>query len=99
MKINTINLQNFKNYSELSVELSSQINLITGLNGSGKTNLLDAIHYLAFTKSAFQSMDSKNLKVETPYFLIQGQFDSGNNQFEVTCYFDIKQKKTVRLDT
>ena len=55
MWLENISLLNFKNYEELSLSFSPQINCFVGENGSGKTNLLDAIYYLSLTKSAFSS--------------------------------------------
>ncbi|HEY8401144.1 MAG TPA: DNA replication and repair protein RecF, partial [Cytophagaceae bacterium] len=72
---------NFKNYESLDLSFSPYINIFTGSNGSGKTNLLDAIYYLSLTKSAFNSNDSLNIRHEQNFFSIQGNFvkESGNN--------------------
>ncbi len=48
MKILSINLKNFRNYANLNVEFNSIINIIYGNNAQGKTNLLEAIYYMAF---------------------------------------------------
>ena len=52
MRLETLDMLNFKGYEEARVAFPSRINVLVGPNGSGKTNLLDAIYYLAFTKSA-----------------------------------------------
>ena len=57
MRLEKLQLLNFKNYEEVDLNFSSRINVLVGKNGSGKTNLLDAIFYLAFTKSAFSASD------------------------------------------
>lgn len=57
MFLTRITLNNFKNISETSLEFSPKINCISGANGAGKTNLLDAVYYLSMTKSFFSSSD------------------------------------------
>lgn len=97
MKLSKINLQNFKNYPELALTFSDRLNCIVGLNGSGKTNLLDAIHYLAFTKSAFVATDNQNIRDNSPFFLIKGTFESKSHQ-EILCYQERNQKKIFKYD-
>ena len=57
MHLESIGLNNFKNYESLKIDFSKEINCLVGKNGSGKTNLLDAIYYLCITKSAFNPQD------------------------------------------
>jgi len=57
MYLKTITLQNFRNIADSSLEFSQGINCITGNNGAGKTNMLDAIYYLSMTKSYFSTSD------------------------------------------
>ncbi len=64
----------FKNYEEAGLTFSPHINCLVGPNGSGKTNLLDAIHYLALTKSAFSGTDLQNVKQGETYFMVKGRF-------------------------
>ena len=53
MHLKHLYLSNFKNYTETELDFCPRINCFVGNNGSGKTNLLDAIHYLSFSKSYF----------------------------------------------
>jgi len=57
MHLRSLTLNNFKNYELVEIELSSKINCFAGANGVGKTNILDAIHYLSLTKSFFNSIE------------------------------------------
>ena len=66
-----LSVLNFKNHEDSSLELSHNINCFVGNNGSGKTNLLDAIHYLSFTKSYFNSQDALNIKHEQAFYLLK----------------------------
>ncbi|MDO4736627.1 MAG: AAA family ATPase, partial [Bacteroidia bacterium] len=58
MYLKKIQLLNFKNISSAQLDFSKKFNCISGNNGEGKTNLLDAIYYLSMTKSYFSSTDS-----------------------------------------
>ena len=74
MHLSTISLVNFKNYDQLELSFSRKINCFVGDNGTGKTNLLDAIYYLSMTKSYFNSIDTQNIRHSQEHFLIQGEY-------------------------
>jgi DNA replication and repair protein RecF len=88
---------NFKNYQEIDVTLDPRVNVFVGKNGSGKTNLLDAIYYLSFTKSALSSADSQGVRHGESYFMIKGSFASASAH-EVAISFQYGAKKTCRED-
>lgn len=96
MRLENISLINFKNYSELSLRFSPQVNCFMGENGSGKTNLLDAIFYLSMSKSAFNSIDQQNIKHDAPYFMIKGEFRVKGKNFEIQCVQKAGQKKILK---
>ncbi|MCS6820701.1 MAG: DNA replication/repair protein RecF [Microscillaceae bacterium] len=98
MYLQTIQLVNFKNYEELALNFSPQINTFLGENGSGKTNLLDAIHYLALTKSAFNSIDSQNIRYQEEWAIIQGNFQIEGQVHNVSCSLRVGQKKIFSFD-
>jgi DNA replication and repair protein RecF len=91
-------LLNFKNYKEISLEFPSTVNCLLGLNGSGKTNLLDAIYYLSFTKSFLNATDAHNIRHGSDYFLVRGNYDFNGSKHEVACQVQLGQKKTFRED-
>jgi DNA replication and repair protein RecF len=72
MYLRKLALTNFKNYAEVEYSFSDKINCFVGNNGVGKTNLLDAIHYLAFCKSFFNPIDSQNIRHAEDFFVING---------------------------
>lgn len=74
MHLESLELLNFKNYEEIKLQFSPEINCLVGSNGSGKTNMLDAIHYLSLTKSAFNAIDSQNIRHEADFMVIRGTF-------------------------
>lgn len=75
MRLNRLNILNYKNIREADLMFADKINCFVGLNGQGKTNLLDAIYYLSFTKSFFNVQDSQNITHGADFALIQGEYE------------------------
>ncbi|MEM9672663.1 MAG: DNA replication/repair protein RecF [Bacteroidota bacterium] len=96
MRLEKIHLLNFKNYEELNLDFSPQINCILGENGSGKTNLLDAIYYLSFTKSAFSSVEQQNVRHGEPLLMVKGIFEKQERKYTIQCNWQRGQKKQVQ---
>lgn len=95
MLLENLSLLFFKNYDDANISFSPHINCFIGDNGSGKTNLLDAIHYLSMTRSAFNSSDALNIKQGEEYFMVKGRFKIDGEKHTVTCSLKQGQKKTV----
>ncbi|MBN7809365.1 DNA replication/repair protein RecF [Algoriphagus sp. H41] len=95
MHLESIDLIQFKNHLKSRLLFSPQLNCITGLNGSGKTNILDAIHYLSLTKSAVQSSDTLNIAHGMGFFTIKGNFQLNGKGLEVRCSFEGGKKKQI----
>jgi len=93
-----LRLFNFKNYGEASLKFDQPLTCFLGNNGSGKTNLLDAMHYLSFTKSAINPADAQNIKLGESQFMIKGNFLVNKKIKEVVCSFQQGQKKIIRED-
>ena len=89
MYLRTIQLTNFKNYPEAEFEFNANVNGIVGANGSGKTNLLDAIHYLSFGKSCFSAKDVSSVRLGTEFFALHGDFadEESGNTTQVSCVY------------
>ena len=96
MFLKSLQLLNFKNYSEISLQWSEQVNCLTGNNGSGKTNILDAIHYLCMCRSYFTASDVQNIKKGESFFMIQGEFSNAAAVDTVNCVLKTGQKKQFR---
>jgi len=86
---------NFKNYSSAEIRFDDKVNCLVGMNGSGKTNLLDAIYYLAFSKSFFNPSDSQNILLDEVFFSIQGSFVNGDVRQKVQCSIKKGHKKVI----
>ena len=95
MYLKNIRLLQFKNYPKAEVQFSKDINCFVGLNGSGKTNLLDAIHYLCLTKSAINGLDNLNIQHERDFFTVFGDFDLEGKSIEIRCIFESGKKKQL----
>ena len=97
MKLEILKLTNFRNYSKISFQPSENINILYGKNGSGKTNIVEAIYILALTKS-FRTLNDKNLiKKNEDFFKINGHFSNANLKNEFKIVLDSKGK-TVFID-
>lgn len=96
MYLKNLSLLNFKNYEEAKLELSSEINCFLGPNGGGKTNLLDAIFYLAFCKSFFNPSDSQLIKNEEAFFVVEGEFIRKDESEKIYCGLKKGQKKQFK---
>lgn len=96
MWLKNITLLNFKNYSSAELNFSKTVNVFVGNNGAGKTNLLDAIHYLCLCKSYFNPIDSQQIKTNEDIFLIQGDFDRKEKSEKITCGLKRNQKKQFK---
>jgi len=98
MYLEKINLINFKNYELMYADFSEGINCLVGLNGCGKTNLLDAIFYLSFTKSAFNLIDHQNIRHGEQHFSVAGVFHAGNRRNEVQITLQQQHSKKILVD-
>jgi DNA replication and repair protein RecF len=85
LQIDSITLTQFKNYINRSFIFQDRLIGIFGKNGVGKTNLLDAIHYLCFTKSYFTRLDTVNVHHGSSGFRIEGNFRLLNKEEKTVC--------------
>ena len=96
MYLQQLSVINFKNYAEAELAFSEGVNAFTGDNGAGKTNLLDAIHYLSLCKSYFNPIDSQQIKQGTDFFIINGVFDKNGEPNTISCGVKRNQKKQFK---
>jgi len=96
MFLQQLSVVNFKNYSEAGLTFSEGVNVFTGNNGAGKTNLLDAINYLSLCKSYFNPIDSQQIKQGADFFIITGNFNKNGSIEAVACSVKRNQKKQFK---
>jgi DNA replication and repair protein RecF len=96
MYLSRLSLLNFKNIEQQEFSFLPGVNLLLGLNGQGKTNVLDAIHYLSLCRSYFNPVDSQNIRHDEPFFVIQGSFSDGTTDTEVYCGQKRGQRKVFK---
>jgi len=94
--LSRLTLFNFKNYAEAEFNFSGGANAFTGLNGSGKTNILDAIHYLCLCKSYFNSADTQAIRHGESFFSVSGAFELEDTVEEIVVVVKSGQKKSVK---
>ncbi len=97
LSLRKISLVQFKNYSGKSFNFNKRIIGITGRNGSGKTNLLDAIYYICFTKSYFTSSEAQNTQYHTNGFRLEGYLDREGQEGKIVCTLK-EGKKEIALN-
>lgn len=98
MFLRKLSLINFKNYREEELSFCEKINCFVGDNGEGKTNLLDAIHYLSFCKSYFNPIDSQNILHDSDFFVIQGAFVKDESSDIIYCAQKRNERKQFKLN-
>lgn len=96
MHIEEISILNYKNIIELKTSFSPKLNCFIGNNGAGKTNLLDAIYYLSFCKSFFNSLDQLNINHEESFFMLNGNYKRLDSDEEISVGLKKGQKKQFR---
>ncbi len=74
MILNRLSIINYKNIQEATLTLSPKMNCFIGPNGTGKTNLLDAVYYLSFCRSAYTSVDSQVIRHDQDFFVVKGDY-------------------------
>jgi len=95
MILSQLNLTDFKNYHASSFTFDAGINCVVGKNGLGKTNLLDAVHYLAFAKTAFPTSDAQNICHGQAAFTLYGVFQ---DKLVVACQYQNRKGKTLKVN-
>lgn len=98
MYLKNILLYNFKNFRQQELSFCEGVNCFIGHNGAGKTNILDAIHYLSFTKSYFGSLDVRNIFHDEESFSVTGKYDIDGNEVAVQCIQKKNTRKIMRMD-
>lgn len=98
LRLQNISLVQFRNYVQQSFSFTERVVGICGANGSGKTNLLDAIYYLSFSRSYFPRPDSQNVYHGMQGMRIEGQYELQNEPRHLVCILRENNRKELILD-
>lgn len=98
LQLQNISLTQFKNYKQKEFLFNEKVIAICGNNGIGKTNLLDAIHYLCFTKSYFTKTDANNVMHGEQGFRVFGQMQKNHESFVINCVLRETGKKELQVN-
>jgi DNA replication and repair protein RecF len=98
MWLEKLHLTYFKSYEEKAFTFGEHVNCLVGENGSGKTNLLDAIYFLTLTKSAFHNQDALGIRHANDFFVLDGIFKEPGRNTQITCSFQRGQRKVFMAD-
>lgn len=95
MHLHELKLTNFKNYEFQSLVFSPRLNIVAGLNGMGKTNLLDAVYYLCMGKSHFQGTDRNVVRQGEEFFRLEGTFFLNEKKEKIVAKVVPGKQKTI----
>ena len=97
MQIRKLSLINFKNIAQGDITLGEGINCFVGDNGAGKTNFVDALHFLSLGKSAVGMTDGQSVRHGENFFVVEGDYltDDGSHE-QIACTFAKGTGKTLK---
>ncbi len=96
MHLTSLSVVNFKNIREAVIDFSPRLNTFIGNNGAGKTNILDALYCLSFTKSFFNTSDQLNVTHNENWFMLQGKYTGEPGDDLVVYGYQNGQKKQLK---
>lgn len=100
MHILDLSLYNFRNYAQQTLRLSRGVNIFVGENGQGKTNLLEAVYYLAFGNTFRGNKEMELINWQQDYFRVMAQLkkDTSSRLFELEIYSDRQRNKQIKIN-
>lgn len=99
MFLKSLQIRNFKNFTERDWEFSPKINAFVGKNGVGKTNVLDAVHYLALSKSYLNYSDALNIQFDADFFTLEGLFERNDTEDVIFCAVQRNKAKVLKKNS
>lgn len=99
MILKHLHIFNYRNIAGAELDFSSNVNCFVGQNGMGKSNVLDAVYYLAFCRGFAASADAVNLLHGADAFMLEGRFELENGALrKVCCSLKKGSRKRLRVD-
>ena len=97
MKLNTLQLENYRNYEQVTIDCHPEVNILIGENAQGKTNLLESIYTLALAKSHRTSNDKELIRFDSEYAKIEGELNYRHGTMPLTMFIT-KRGKQVKVN-
>ncbi len=97
MFLHRLSIYNFRNIRRSDLTFAKHINCFIGKNGVGKTNIIDSIYYLSFSKSPSNREDKDNITFGETGFQLKAHYHRADSEFEISCALD-KGRKMLKRD-
>ena len=97
MRIRSVRLIHFRNYDDEQIGLDRPFTALVGSNGAGKTNVLEAIHYLCLTRGSATTSDAQSVRSGQDFFSVIGRIGRDGMDHDIRCSFE-QGKKTLVVD-
>lgn len=97
MTIETLKLTQFRNYASGKLAFNPKFNALVGMNGMGKTNVLDALYYLCLGKSYFSSGDRFVVMQDMDFFRLEGVFDTHSDKEVIVIKSPVGSRKEIEV--
>ena len=98
MLVRELKLTGFKSYEAARFQFDGRIVAFTGRNGSGKTNLLDALHHLSLGRSAFHKQDALNIRHESAFYRLDARLSGNDHAHRLELVYSTEEKKKLTWD-
>jgi DNA replication and repair protein RecF len=98
LRLQSISLVQFRNYVQQDFSFSERIIGICGINGTGKTNLLDAVYYMSFSRSYFSRPDSQNVYHGLQGMRLEGGYELNKEPQQLVCILRENNRKELSLN-
>ncbi len=98
MRLESLKLQNFRNYQRETVTWHPHLNLLYGLNAQGKSNVLEAIYFLSVFSSFRNGGHEDMVRKGADYFFLEGNFQRQSGAHQIKAAFSLDKKRLLKLD-
>ena len=98
MRVCGLKLKNFRNYSQLDIDFSRDINILVGHNAQGKTNIVEAIYLTAIGKSHRGNKDNELIKWQEDFFKVNTLIERDKHKYDIDLSYSKERKKRLKIN-